>query len=120
MERSLAKERIAFLRGEIERHNRLYYENDAPEITDAEYDYLFQELKELEISFPEFARADSPTLRVGGKPLARFSQVTHRMPMLSLDNAFSEGDVQEFDRRLPYPSGGAISFRHSYGQWTTD
>lgn len=100
MERSLAKERIAFLCREIERHNRLYYENDAPEITDAEYDHLFQELKELETSYPEFARSDSPTLRVGGKPLARFSQVTHRMPMLSLDNAFSEGDIQEFDRRI--------------------
>lgn len=100
MERSLAKERIAFLCREIERHNRLYYENDAPEITDAEYDHLFQELKELETSYPELARSDSPTLRVGGKPLARFSQVTHRMPMLSLDNAFSEGDIREFDRRI--------------------
>lgn len=100
MERSLAKERIAFLCREIERHNRLYYENDAPEITDAEYDHLFQELKELEISSSELARADSPTLRVGGKPLARFSQVTHRLPMLSLDNAFSEGDILEFDIRI--------------------
>jgi DNA ligase (NAD+) len=100
MERSHAKERIAFLCKEIERHNRLYYENDAPEITDAEYDRLFQELKELENSCPEFSRPDSPTLRVGGKPLARFKQVTHRMPMLSLDNAFSERDILDFDKRI--------------------
>lgn len=100
MERSLAKERIAFLCHEIERHNRLYYENDAPEISDGEYDSLFQELKSLETGFPELARADSPTHRVGGKPLARFSQVLHRLPMLSLDNAFSERDIEEFDRRI--------------------
>jgi DNA ligase (NAD+) len=100
MEKTSAKERVAFLSAEIERHNRLYYENDNPEITDAEYDLLFRELKELEISHPEFAAPDSPTARVGGKPLDRFSQVTHRMPMLSLDNAFSESDIQEFDRRI--------------------
>lgn len=100
MDRSQAKERIDFLSAEIERHNRLYYEDDNPGITDAEYDFLFQELKNLEASFPELARQDSPAVRVGGKPLARFSQITHRVPMLSLDNAFTEGDILEFDKRI--------------------
>jgi len=100
MEKSTAKERIAFLSAEIERHNRLYYENDNPEITDAEYDDLLMELQSLENQFPEFAAPDSPAARVGGKPLERFSQVAHRIPMLSLDNAFSESDILDFDRRI--------------------
>ena len=100
MDINLAKERIAFLCAEIERHNRLYYENDAPEISDAEYDALFRELQQLENQFPELIRPDSPTARVGGRPLGKFSQVAHRVPMLSLDNAFSADDIMEFDKRI--------------------
>ncbi len=100
MDNNLAKERIAFLCEELERHNRLYYENDAPEISDAEYDALFRELQQLEEQFPDLIRPESPTARVGGRPLERFRQVTHRLPMISLDNAFAEGDIFEFDRRI--------------------
>ena len=100
MDQTAAHERLAFLYTEIERHNRLYYEKDLPEITDAEYDLLFRELRELEERFPELTRPDSPTGRVGGAPLEKFGQVTHRLPMLSLDNAFTEADVTEFDRRV--------------------
>jgi DNA ligase (NAD+) len=92
--------RIDLLRREIERHNRLYYELDQPEISDAEYDQLFRELLRLEEQSPSLVTPDSPTQRVGGRPLEKFSQVTHRLPMLSLDNAFSEEDIAEFDRRI--------------------
>ncbi|NVN99686.1 MAG: NAD-dependent DNA ligase LigA [Geobacteraceae bacterium] len=100
MEKQTAIKRIESLRKELERHNSLYYENDNPEISDAEYDALFAELKALEESAPTLAVVSSPTAKVGGKPLARFSQIAHRLPMLSLDNAFSEGDIAEFDRRI--------------------
>jgi len=95
-----ALDRIAFLCAEIERHNRLYFENDAPEISDVDYDALFRELRQLEAQFPALLRPDSPTARVGSRPLEKFFQVTHRLPMLSLDNAFSDEDIAEFDRRL--------------------
>jgi DNA ligase (NAD+) len=100
MDSKAAQERIAFLSREIERHNRLYYEDDAPEISDAEFDGLFRELQSLEQEHPELAAADSPSARVGGKALEKFSQVTHRLPMLSLDNAFAEADIVEFDKRI--------------------
>ena len=114
MDINLAKERIAFLCAEIERHNRLYYENDAPEISDAEYDALFRELQQLEAQFPELIRPDSPTTRVGGRPLGKFSQVAHRMPMLSLDNAFSTDDIMEFDKRIRKELGLADQAEISY------
>jgi len=100
MDQQQAVERIAFLTKEIERHNRLYYEKDMPEITDAEYDALFKELLDLETTFPELAQPDSPTHRVGGKPLAKFSQVRHSTPMLSLENGFTEQDIRDFDDRV--------------------
>src|SRR5690349_17819063 len=100
MEKTAARERIDFLCAEIEHHNRLYYEADSPEISDAEYDALFKELKNLENNFPELIREDTPTARVGGRALEKFQQVTHRLPMLSLDNAFDEEDIDEFDKRL--------------------
>jgi DNA ligase (NAD+) len=95
-----AARRIDLLRQEIERHNRLYYELDRPEITDAGYDALFRELLQLEEAHPELVTPDSPTQRVGGRPLEKFSQVSHRLPMLSLDNAFDEEEMAEFDRRI--------------------
>jgi DNA ligase (NAD+) len=100
MDNNPAKERIAFLCAAIERHNRLYYENDAPEISDADYDALFAELRQLEEAYPEFVPPDSPTARVGGRALERFAAVSHRIPMLSLDNAFTPEDIAEFDRRV--------------------
>jgi DNA ligase (NAD+) len=92
--------RAEALRRELERHNRLYYVEDAPEITDAEYDRLFAELQQIEVQHPELATPDSPTRRVGAAPLAQFDEVRHRTPMLSLANAFSEDEVRAFDRRV--------------------
>ena len=94
-----AAERAAFLRREIERHNHLYYVLDAPEIADAEWDAMFRELEELEREHPELATPDSPTQRVGAKPAEGFAEVGHRLPMLSLANAFDAQDVADFDRR---------------------
>jgi DNA ligase (NAD+) len=95
----LLRERAEALRREIERHNRLYYVEDAPQITDAEFDRLFAELSALEAAHPELASPDSPTQRVGAPPLADFPEVRHRTPMLSLANAFDEDAVHAFDRR---------------------
>jgi len=99
MPASSAAARAERLRREIERHNRLYYNEAAPEITDAEYDKLFQELVALEAEHPELATPDSPTQRVGAAPSEYFAEVTHRVPMLSLANAFDAEDVAAFDRR---------------------
>jgi DNA ligase (NAD+) len=96
---SSAARRAADLRREIERHNRLYYNEAAPEISDAEYDALFRELQELESDHPEVLTPDSPTQRVGSAPSEGFAEVTHRAPMLSLANAFDDEDVAAFDRR---------------------
>ena len=92
--------RIEALRREIERHNQLYYVQDAPEVPDAEYDRLFAELTRLEQEHPELASPDSPTQRVGAAPLADFPEVRHRSPMLSLGNAFDEEAVLAFDKRV--------------------
>jgi len=88
------------LRREIEEHNRRYYALDQPSIPDAEYDRMFRRLQEIEASFPELAVPDSPTLRVGARPLAQFAEVAHRVPMLSLSNAFSEDEARAFDERV--------------------
>jgi DNA ligase (NAD+) len=88
------------LRAEIESHNHQYYVLDAPLVSDAEYDRLFRELQQLESEHPELAGPDSPTQRVGGAPLPQFEQVTHRTPMLSLNNAFSADEVMAFDKRV--------------------
>jgi DNA ligase (NAD+) len=90
----------ANLRAEIERANFNYYVLDAPTIPDAEYDRLFRELQDLEERYPELVVSDSPTLRVGAAPLTAFAQVTHATPMLSLNNALSDEDVEAFDRRV--------------------
>ena len=92
--------RAAALRAEIERHNYNYYALDRPQISDAEFDRLFRELQQLEEQHPQLVTADSPTQRVGAAPLAAFAEVEHRMPMLSLNNAFSDEDVRNFDRRV--------------------
>ncbi len=93
-------QRIEHLRDELRRHEHLYYVLDAPEITDAEYDAMMRELKELEAAHPEFASPDSPTQRVGGKPREGFVKVAHSGAMLSLDNALDEEELRDFDRRV--------------------
>ncbi len=95
-----AAERAAQLREEIDRHNYLYYIQDSPEISDAEFDALMRELQELEEEFPELATPDSPTQRVGAPPSEAFAPVRHRSPMLSLDNVFGEEELQAFIKRV--------------------
>ncbi|WP_432472014.1 NAD-dependent DNA ligase LigA [Amphritea sp. HPY] len=91
---------ISQLREQLQQHNYQYYVLDNPTIPDAEYDRLFHQLKALEQEHPELITGDSPTQRVGAQPLSAFSQVSHEMPMLSLDNAFSTEDMQAFEKRL--------------------
>ena len=88
------------LRREIDRANYDYYVKDAPKLPDAEYDRLFRELQGLEQQYPALATPDSPTRRIGALPAEAFAQVTHPTPMLSLNNAFSEAEVEAFDRRV--------------------
>jgi DNA ligase (NAD+) len=95
-----AKRRINKLRTEIAEHDRRYYLEAAPSISDERYDHLYRELRDLEEEFPQFVTPDSPTQRVSGAPLESFRQVTHRTPMLSLDNTYSEAEVADFFRRL--------------------
>ena len=95
-----AAKRIAQLRHEIKEHDRRYYEEAAPTITDREYDRLYKELVDLEAKFPDLVTPDSPTQRVGGKPLQAFAQIQHRVPMLSLDNTYSEDEVANFYKRI--------------------
>jgi DNA ligase (NAD+) len=130
LEEKAAAERIGVLRREIEEHNRRYYEEAAPTISDREYDALYRELGDLETQFPKLAAADSPTRRVGGKPLKAFGQIAHRVPMLSLDNTYSEEEVKDFYRRLerllpnkkipvviePKVDGVAVSLLYEEGQ----
>jgi DNA ligase (NAD+) len=123
-------DRAAQLRDLINRNNFLYYSADDPEITDAEYDRLFAELKQLETNYPELVTPDSPTQRVGAAPLDKFTQVTHAMPMLSLDNVFDEAELTAFNQRVldrlntdtvityaaePKLDGLAISIRYENG-----
>ena len=95
-----AAKRAAQLRDEIRKHDRLYYEKSAPIISDREYDRLYKELVDLEAQFPDLVAPDSPTQRVGGKPLKAFAQIEHRVPMLSLDNTYSEDEVARFYARI--------------------
>jgi DNA ligase (NAD+) len=95
-----AKSRIDYLRLLLEQHNSNYYEQDDPTISDAEYDTLFTELKALESQYPEFKIAQSPTQRVGGKASGKFPTITHSTQMLSLDNVFSEQELQDFITRI--------------------
>ena len=120
------------LRAEIERHNHQYYVLDQPLVSDAEYDRIFRELQQLESEHAELASPDSPTQRIGGAPLPQFEQLTHRIPMLSLSNAFSEEEVTAFDKRVseglktshieylaePKFDGLAISLTYTRGMFT--
>lgn len=102
-------EKLRRLRSEIERHNYRYFVLDDPEIPDAEYDRLVRELRALEDQHPELQTADSPTRRVGAQARGEFAEIVHRLPMLSLDNAFSRDEVEAFDRRVRERLGGAES-----------
>lgn len=124
--------RIEQLRQEIRRHDRLYYVDAKPEISDRDYDRLYAELKELEAAHPVLITPDSPTQRVGGEPIDGFATVRHREPMLSIDNTYSPDELREFDRRvrklLPNEAityavelkidGVAISLIYENGQFT--
>ncbi|HEB86378.1 MAG TPA: NAD-dependent DNA ligase LigA [Gammaproteobacteria bacterium] len=124
-----ARDRIIQLRDEINYHNYRYYILDDPEITDSDYDRLLRELQDLEQQYPDLITPDSPTQRVGATPLETFAEVKHRVPMLSLGNAFSEQEVLDFDRRArerlgvdvveyavePKLDGLAISLRYEDG-----
>lgn len=128
--RAQARARIDELREAISEHNYRYYVEDDPTVSDAEYDRLMQALVELEAEFPEFASADSPSQRVGAPPSDKFDPVEHRVPMLSLANAFSDEEVEEFDQRIrqqldleqiayfaePKLDGVAIALRYEQGR----
>jgi DNA ligase (NAD+) len=126
------QERVEYLRNEINKHNRKYYIEDAPEISDRDFDKLLDELKQLEVEHPELLTPDSPTQRVGGQPIEEFKSVRHREPMLSIDNTYKPEELREFDRRIkkllggediryvvePKIDGVAISLTYEKGQFT--
>jgi DNA ligase (NAD+) len=129
MDKTKAAARAEQLRNEIERHNQLYYQKAAPEISDQAFDALLRELQDIEKAHPELLTPDSPTQRVGGAPLEGFSQITHRVPMMSLDNTYSEEELREFFQRVqkglgrekilctiePKVDGVAVSVRYEKG-----
>lgn len=125
------EQQVLKLRTLLNNYNYQYYVLDNPTVSDAEYDEIFNQLKTLEQQFPELITPDSPTQRVGAKPLKAFSEVTHGAPMLSLENAFTEEDVSDFDQRIrdrlksditieyvcePKLDGLAVSLRYENGK----
>ncbi len=100
MNKKEAKKRIEELRKLLHYHNYRYYVLDDPVISDAEYDMLLNELKKLEEQFPEFYDENSPTVKVGGEPLSKFEKVEHKIPMLSLEDGFSDEEIIEFDKKI--------------------
>lgn len=105
-----AQKRIEELISLINYHNEKYYNQDSPEIEDFEYDNLMKELIKLEEENPELKRNDSPSNRVGGKPLDKFEQVVHKIPMLSLSNAYSWEDLKDFDSRVREAVGSDVEY----------
>jgi DNA ligase (NAD+) len=108
-----AAARVALLKETLDRYNYRYHALDDPEVPDAEYDRLMIELKDLEAKHPDLLTPDSPTQRVGAAPVAAFGAVKHGLPMLSLDNAFSDEDVRDFDRRIRERLGREDPVRYS-------
>jgi len=133
MTRDQASVRHHELAAEIRRHDHLYYVQAQPAISDQEYDRLYRELRELEKEFPELCTPDSPTRRVGGEPVKAFQPVRHRLPMLSLDNTYSQQEVRDFVARVqrlvpteklvwtvePKLDGLAVSLRYENGALVT-
>ena len=129
MNQAEARTRIEQLRKELNRHNRLYYVEARPEISDREYDRLYRELQDLEAQFPALVTSDSPTQRVGGEPLKEFAPVRHAVPMMSLDNTYTFDELREFDARVrkllpgesveyilePKVDGVSVSIRYEQG-----
>src|SRR3954462_1213859 len=125
-----AAKRIAELREQIHFHDRKYYEEARPEISDREYDRLMEELKELEKEHPELVTPESPTQRVGGDVQTELKSVRHSVPMMSIDNTYNEEEVRAFDERIkkaldgephayvlePKIDGTSISLRYENGQ----
>lgn len=105
-----AKKKIERLRKKIHHHNYQYYVLNEPIISDYQYDQLYEELEELERLFPELITSDSPTQRIGGKPLKEFKTVKHTVKMLSLDNTYSEDEVREFDKRVKKGLGKDVQY----------
>ena len=105
-----AQKRIEELINLINYHNEKYYNQDSPEIEDFEYDNLMKELIKLEEENPKLKRNDSPSNRVGGKPLDKFEQVVHKIPMLSLSNAYSWEDLKDFDSRVREAAGSDVEY----------
>src|SRR6476620_10896455 len=124
------EQRVAQLRRELNHHNHLYHVEARPEISDREYDRLMQELIELERTHPELASPDSPTQRVGGDVQTALKPVKHAVPMMSIDNTYSEDEVRAFDERVrktldgaqpqyvlePKIDGTSISLRYEAGR----
>ena len=111
MELEQARKRAEELRVIIEKNNRLYYDQDAPELEDFEYDALNRELKQIEAEYPELVTASSPTQHVGGTASSKFSKVTHAVKMESLQDAFSFDELREFDTRVRQASDPSTSSR---------
>jgi len=99
-DKAQVEKKILQLREQLNHHSYQYYVLDDPEIPDAEYDRLYRELQSLEKKSPELITTDSPTQRVGDKPLDGFTQVKHEVPMLSLDNVFNETELTDFNKRV--------------------
>ncbi len=100
MDKHLANKRIEELRGILEYHAKKYYDDDEPEISDFEYDMLMNELKNLEKEYPDLVTKDSMTQKVGGHVKEGFSQITHEVPLQSLQDVFSIEELMEFDKRV--------------------
>ncbi len=112
---SHAAQRLEWLAKEIARHDKLYHDQDSPEISDSEFDALVRENRALEAAFPNLVRADSPSRRLGAAPTSALAKVRHARPMLSLDNAFSAEEVREFvapGPALPQPAAGRTGGDH--------
>lgn len=107
-------ERMELLIETIRKHNKAYYDNDQPSITDQAYDALMKELIDIEEKHPEWKRLDSPTQRVGGQPLEAFSQITHQVKLLSLDNSYDEEDLRDFDARIAKEIGSDYNYVVEY------
>ena len=132
MNPSDAKKRIYQLRNDINLHNRLYYVEATPAISDYDYDMLYKELEQLEAEHPDLITPDSPTQRIGGEPLKEFRNVPHLQPMMSLDNTYSIDELREFDKRVrklipndtysyvlePKIDGVSVSIRYENGEFT--